>query len=376
MKKSISFTFAIVILILGTLGITYSVKAYPKMFETRARISAEEGKISLDQNISIIFSETMVPESVERNISIEPAAKFLTHWEDNNKKFVISPETVWRADQKYVISINGSRNMMFVENDFQFSFQTVSFPKIIEFFPEKGSEDVIIDIEDPITMVFDQSVGDYRLKIDINPYEKITYNLENSNQRIELMPEKELKKGQAYEVEVSIRHKIDENGQFTSIYKSNFKTKPLPPQEWAKDLSLRIEQAKKFTEAKIKTGKYLDVNLKSQVMSLFEEGKLVDAFLVSSGKGGMETPLGEHKIYNKHPKAWSSRYGLYMPFWNAILADGKVGIHELPEWPNGYKEGQNHLGIPVSHGCIRLGVGPAETVYNWAPIGTPVVIHN
>jgi lipoprotein-anchoring transpeptidase ErfK/SrfK len=52
------------------------------------------------------------------------------------------------------------------------------------------------------------------------------------------------------------------------------------------------------------------------------------------------------------------------------------GIHELPEWKNGYKEGANHLGTPVSHGCVRLGVGPAAKVYGWAEVGTPIVIHN
>ena len=51
------------------------------------------------------------------------------------------------------------------------------------------------------------------------------------------------------------------------------------------------------------------------------------------------------------------------------------GIHELPEWPNGAKEGEGHLGTPVSYGCIRLGVGDAEFAYNWADIGTPVYIH-
>jgi lipoprotein-anchoring transpeptidase ErfK/SrfK len=59
----------------------------------------------------------------------------------------------------------------------------------------------------------------------------------------------------------------------------------------------------------------------------------------------------------------------------AIRADGKYGLHELPEWPNGYKEGASHLGIPVSHGCVRLGVGAAVRVFNWVEIGTPVVIY-
>jgi len=50
-------------------------------------------------------------------------------------------------------------------------------------------------------------------------------------------------------------------------------------------------------------------------------------------------------------------------------------IHELPYWPGGYREGENHLGIPVSHGCVRLGIGAAAKVYQFAAIGTKVVIH-
>jgi lipoprotein-anchoring transpeptidase ErfK/SrfK len=87
----------------------------------------------------------------------------------------------------------------------------------------------------------------------------------------------------------------------------------------------------------------------------------------------MPTPSGTRYRESKHPKAWSAKYGLYMPWWQSM--GGGYGIHELPEWPGGYKEGESHLGTPVSHGCVRLGVGPAETVYNWTEIGTPVYIH-
>ena len=90
---------------------------------------------------------------------------------------------------------------------------------------------------------------------------------------------------------------------------------------------------------------------------------------------GMETPQGQFSIYNKTPRAWSKTYALFMPFWMAFLPSGEMGIHELPEWPGGYKEGANHLGTPVSHGCVRLGVGDAKEVYDWAEIGTPIIIH-
>ena len=52
----------------------------------------------------------------------------------------------------------------------------------------------------------------------------------------------------------------------------------------------------------------------------------------------------------------------------------KYGLHELPEWPGGKKEGEDHLGTPVSGGCIRLGVGAAKELYEWADVGTEVII--
>ncbi len=99
----------------------------------------------------------------------------------------------------------------------------------------------------------------------------------------------------------------------------------------------------------------------------------IGSFPVSAGKASMPTPKGNFKIINKHPKAWSS-YGLWMPYWLG-MGTGRFGFHELPIWPSGYREGENHLGVAVSHGCIRLGVGPAGFLYNWVEVGTPVLIY-
>jgi hypothetical protein len=99
----------------------------------------------------------------------------------------------------------------------------------------------------------------------------------------------------------------------------------------------------------------------------------IGSFPISAGKASTPTPKGNYSIVNKHPKAWSP-YGLWMPYWLG-LGTGRFGFHELPIWPSGYREGQNHLGVAVSHGCIRLGIGPAQYLYNWVDIGTPVYIY-
>lgn len=111
----------------------------------------------------------------------------------------------------------------------------------------------------------------------------------------------------------------------------------------------------------------------NQLLHYYLGGVEIGSFLISSGTYSMPTPKGEFKIINKHIKPWSS-YGLWMPYWLG-LGNGGFGFHELPIWPNGYREGENHLGKRVSHGCIRLGIGPAEFLYNWVEIGTPVFIY-
>lgn len=125
--------------------------------------------------------------------------------------------------------------------------------------------------------------------------------------------------------------------------------------------------------AYIAAGKYIDVSIAHQVMTLFENGVEKQQFLISSGKNGMPTPFGTFAVQRKEENHWSAKYKLWMPY--SLNITGGYYIHELPYWPNGYREGENHLGVRVSHGCVRLGIGPAKYVFDWAPVGTPIYIH-
>lgn len=123
-----------------------------------------------------------------------------------------------------------------------------------------------------------------------------------------------------------------------------------------------------------KLTKKIEINTgQEQKLYYFLNDVRMGEFEISSGKSSMSTPKGNFKIDDKALRAWS-KYGLWMPYWMS-LKNGYFGIHELPVWPDGRKEGENHLGLPVSHGCVRLGTGPAEFLYNWAPIGTAVKIY-
>jgi hypothetical protein len=119
--------------------------------------------------------------------------------------------------------------------------------------------------------------------------------------------------------------------------------------------------------------KSIKIVLSKQTLSQVVMGIPVASYAVSSGLPKTPTPVGTFKILQKDPRAWSSSAKLWMPYWMHFSGRGH-GLHELPEWPSGKKEGANHLGKPASHGCVRLGVGAAKKLYDWTPIGTTVVI--
>jgi lipoprotein-anchoring transpeptidase ErfK/SrfK len=121
-------------------------------------------------------------------------------------------------------------------------------------------------------------------------------------------------------------------------------------------------------------GKYIDIDLRTQTLTAFQDRAPVYRYKISSGKWSTPTPVGTFSILNKTSRAYSPKYGLYMPWWMSFTSYGH-GIHELPEWPSGTKEGSGHLGTPVSHGCVRLGIGPAKTIYDWTNIGNRVYVH-
>jgi lipoprotein-anchoring transpeptidase ErfK/SrfK len=137
-------------------------------------------------------------------------------------------------------------------------------------------------------------------------------------------------------------------------------------------------------EAGLYEGKYIYVSLADQKLYRINGQELEKPYIVSTGKWSTPTPRGVFAVQSKYPRAWSAMFKLWMPYWmnfvgvpegsSEVLPDGLYGLHELPEWPNGYKEGVNNLGSAVSSGCIRLGVGDAAEMYAWADVGTPVVV--
>ncbi len=123
----------------------------------------------------------------------------------------------------------------------------------------------------------------------------------------------------------------------------------------------------------IKLKKRIVIVLATQTLFYALGPKKLGEFSVSTGRPGHPTPIGTFTLRDKKPRAWSASAKLWMPYWMPFIGT-TYGIHELPEWPGGKKEGEASLGTAVSGGCVRLGVGAAKEVYEWADKGTEVTI--
>ncbi len=129
--------------------------------------------------------------------------------------------------------------------------------------------------------------------------------------------------------------------------------------------------------------KYIEIDLSQQKMYLFSKGELTKTYPISSGLD-FPTPPGRYAIMNKAPNAFSKIYNVFMPWWMGFyvhpVVGASLGIHELPYWLSA--DGKKHqrpsdfIGSPHTGGCVALDVGAAKQVYNFADIGTPVLIYN
>lgn len=349
---------------------------FPNILKTDVFIQKNDS-IGYESPIIVEFSLPVVPSKIEKAISIYPKQKMQFRWENKHKRLIISPEGYWKPETNYAISISKGKNIFFSSFDAKIYFSTKLYPAVESTVPINGEKNVEISMENPVIFEFDRDMDEFDLKFEVSPEKQVQHQVDKDQETVRLVSQSDFEYNTEYAISIFIKLKQQPDSEYHEAGETIFATAfPPMPAERSKNAETLLKEAMMYTKPQITTGKYIDISLEFQNLVIFEDGKALSAHLISSGKRRMETPQGEFRIENKTPRAWSKKYGLFMPYWMAFLPSGQMGIHELPEWPGGYKEGRNHLGIPVSHGCVRLGIGDAKEVYEWAEIGTPVIIHS
>ncbi len=121
-----------------------------------------------------------------------------------------------------------------------------------------------------------------------------------------------------------------------------------------------------------KAEKTIMVSIDQQMMWAFKGDQVVVSSYVSTGRAGFDTPLGTYAILTKIPSQsmegviGGEYYNVPDVPWVMYFTNGGHALHGT-YW-------HNNFGTPMSHGCVNLPMDVAAWLYDWAPVGTPVLI--
>jgi len=121
--------------------------------------------------------------------------------------------------------------------------------------------------------------------------------------------------------------------------------------------------------------KFIRVSLKEQRLRAYENGKLVNTFLVSTGRGKFPTPKGDFSVLAKLPWVYYKWvYSVDSPD-NYDLGSVPFNLRVMPHKYIHYAYWHNNFGRTMSHGCINVNLKNVKWIYRWADEGVPVLIH-
>lgn len=117
-------------------------------------------------------------------------------------------------------------------------------------------------------------------------------------------------------------------------------------------------------------------NSEQRVWMVDERRQLIDTYLVS-GRRGVPRP-GTYEVFSKSVYTSAGHDGITMK-WMARFAPTRsglaIGFHAIPRYSNGWPlQTEAELGQFRSAGCVRQADHKARALYEWAPIGTTVIV--
>lgn len=119
------------------------------------------------------------------------------------------------------------------------------------------------------------------------------------------------------------------------------------------------------------------VNIAEQKTYVYEGSKndwtLDKTFTCSTGIEGKETPVGVFTVQNRAPWFFSPKYGQGGKYYVQFM--GNYLFHSIPFDSDKTTVSDPTLGVPASHGCIRLSVEDSKWLYDNVQNGSKIIIY-
>ena len=119
------------------------------------------------------------------------------------------------------------------------------------------------------------------------------------------------------------------------------------------------------------------VNIAEQKTYVYEGSKndwtLDKTFTCSTGIEGKETPVGIFTVQTRAPWFFSPKYGQGGKYYVQFM--GNYLFHSIPFNSDKTTISDPTLGVPASHGCIRLSVEDSKWLYDNVQNGSKIIIY-
>jgi hypothetical protein len=129
------------------------------------------------------------------------------------------------------------------------------------------------------------------------------------------------------------------------------------------------------TGANLLSTKRIVIDRAKEMLTAYDGNTVFMQQAISVGLELTPTPTGTFSIYRKMPDSYmqgpvpgvsDQYYDLPGVPWDLYFTQDGAAIHGA-YW-------HNHFGEPWSHGCVNLPPAAAEILYEWADLGTPVIV--
>lgn len=125
--------------------------------------------------------------------------------------------------------------------------------------------------------------------------------------------------------------------------------------DYTASYSRKKKRSKKRSKKRRSYGILAKVNLSTQRVHVYDNGRHKYTWKISSGRKGYRTPTGTYRIGRMHKRYFSRKYnGAPMPY--AMFFRGGYAMHGT--------NAIGRLGRPASHGCIRLHPSHAAKLFS------------
>jgi lipoprotein-anchoring transpeptidase ErfK/SrfK len=119
----------------------------------------------------------------------------------------------------------------------------------------------------------------------------------------------------------------------------------------------------------------LKVSLAARRLTVLDDGKVLERYTIAIGRPTAPTPTGRFAVTDRLATGDPSG-----PYGCCILALSAQAPHAIQGWDGGNRIAihstpeTSSIGLPVSHGCMRLTLAEGQWLLDHIPLGTPTLI--